>query len=75
MLSQDPTDAEESSIISGKTSAAVSTDSLKLVSQTKVVPRRLIPPLSPTLIFFFTSDELFMYGLVRIVMLPPRRVI
>ncbi|KAL6297972.1 kinesin-domain-containing protein [Sparassis latifolia] len=39
VISQDPTDTDEASVKSGRTSGSQSTESLKLTSTTKVVPR------------------------------------
>ncbi|EED79320.1 predicted protein [Postia placenta Mad-698-R] len=39
VISQDPVDPDESSVMSGKTSGTQSTESIKLMSSTKVVPR------------------------------------
>lgn len=40
VISQDPVDPDESSVMSGKTSGTQSTESIKLMSSTKVVPRK-----------------------------------
>lgn len=56
VISQDPADPEDSSVKSGKSSAGSQlVESLKLISSTKVVPRKCVDACGATGVSFLTA--------------------